>query len=273
MKHVPVNRLLAICCLLVVTGLPFSCIDFSRMLEDHCCVPEKANLDKAQKAYDQAATDANAKNTAFSTAAGNVGSATTAWAAATITLVNTGNAAAFNTARDNYNDAVTVYNSALAPLRTALAAKYARQATKNAAEAALFACNLTCPTNLTCCQGDKNTDKLATLAADLASDKLTDENGIIAAISGAQTAADNAHKSLQQFNNQSCPFANATPNCVTSRFTATTLEQVARELLRDLNTEQNVIRPPLFDQSRAANTEKSRASTALALCQQTNNCQ
>ena len=274
MNHLPVNRLLAICCLLLLTGLPFGCSEFARILEEHCCVTEKANFVKAQNAYNVAAGLAGAKAIVFNMAAGNVGTTATAWATATIALVNnTGNVAAFNTARDKYNAAAAAYNSSLGPLRTALADKYAKQQTKNSAEAVLFACSLTCPADLTCCRGEKNADKIAALAADLATNKVDDETALIAAISGAQTAADEAHKTLQRFNNQSCPFANATPNCVTSRFTATTLEIAARELLRQLNNELDIILPRLLDQSKAANTEKNKVSTALILCQQANNCQ
>ena len=51
-KQLPVNRLLAICCLSLLIGLPFGCSEFNQILKDHpCCVSEKKAADDARNIY------------------------------------------------------------------------------------------------------------------------------------------------------------------------------------------------------------------------------
>ena len=129
MNHLPVNRLLAICCLLLLTGLPFSCTEFSRILEEHCCVTEKANFVKAQNAYNVAAGIAGQKANVFALAATDVGADAANLVKGTITLVNADtppNLADFVKLSAKYDASVAAYNRALGALRNALDDKYAK---------------------------------------------------------------------------------------------------------------------------------------------------
>ena len=126
---------------------------------------------------------------------------------------------------------------------------------------------------MTCCAGFKNVDKIATLNAELATDKYNDELNIRTAVISIQTALDNGYKALQQLNNKSCPlFSPVGSGCDRSRKTETFLEQSAGAIAQFLRNEA-VVLDAKNKAKIAADVEKNTRSTDLATCQQNSGCQ